>query len=119
MSKKTWKEEFYPIPADEVPLKRAVAHSLKKWRGLLPRNLKKHGLKEAPIEFGMSSTCALCVNYTAHPASGDMCDGCPLFEIGHECQGQGSPYDQWATHDDPRPMIAALRVAKEWEKRRK
>lgn len=39
MSLETWKEEFYPIPADEVPESQALAHSLRKWEGLRKENL--------------------------------------------------------------------------------
>jgi hypothetical protein len=34
MSLESWKAEFYPIPADEVKKKDALAHSLRKWEGL-------------------------------------------------------------------------------------
>ena len=44
MSLKTWKKEFYPQSAKRTKQSEAVEHSLHKWRGILPANLKKHGL---------------------------------------------------------------------------
>ena len=49
MSFTTWCKEFYPVPASDFDgvdkPKEAVKHALNKWRGLLPKNLKKHGIK--------------------------------------------------------------------------
>ena len=43
MDSAAWCEEFYSVDAKDVPKQEAVAHSLKKWIGLLPENLAKHG----------------------------------------------------------------------------
>ena len=43
MSLTTWKKEFYPVPAKKMPLRKALEHSILKWRGALPGNLRKHG----------------------------------------------------------------------------
>ena len=79
MSIESWKKEFYPISADEVKEKDAVEASLKKWRGLLPKNLEKHNVRlerrsnltmlidkatgEVYINIIGVETCALCTYY--------------------------------------------------------
>ena len=139
MSLETWKEEFYPVPADDRRAKRshtaAVNHSLKKWRGLTKENLEKHGLtKESghliiPINGGgcitiSGATCALCcMEYerTAYPMSDleKFCRRCPLFRaLGRKCDGpllvseEPSPYSEFLSKDDPLPMIKALEKTK-------
>lgn len=76
MSMKSWMSEFYPIPAklmygasDEV----CILHSLRRYEGLKPENLLKHGLKlidyilmepDTNKSLGISSFhCALCIKY--------------------------------------------------------
>lgn len=44
MSLKTWKEEFYPVPATSCKKEDALIHSLNKWRGLLYGSLVKHNV---------------------------------------------------------------------------
>lgn len=44
MSMETWKKEFYPIDASKTSENGALAHSLRKWKGLTRASLKKHGL---------------------------------------------------------------------------
>lgn len=43
MSLAAWKAEHYPVDAANVPAEEAVAHSLRKWRGLRPRVLERFG----------------------------------------------------------------------------
>jgi len=86
MSLKTWKKEFYPIPADKCPKSKAIAHSLQKWTGALKKNLKKHGCFIAATSvdddddrllFGID-TCAACQHYL----HGDRdCSECPLYIV--------------------------------------
>lgn len=73
MSMETWKAEFYPVEAivatgSELE---AAEHSLKKWEGRSPDNLKKHELhlsgihtitdEDAGEDFDFNgNTCALC-----------------------------------------------------------
>lgn len=95
MSLYSWKKEFYPVEATVVPIKDALAHSLKKWEGLLPDNLAKHGLMrddngyviceldETSIRLDISSaTCALCQHYLREDDESDFgdneCVTCPL-----------------------------------------
>ncbi len=42
MTLRTWREEFYPVPADIVSEEHAVTHSINKFEGLRKANLKKH-----------------------------------------------------------------------------
>lgn len=44
MSLETWKQEFYPVSAEEavVDAIAAVNHSIKKWEGLRPNTLANH-----------------------------------------------------------------------------
>lgn len=102
MSLATWKAEFYPIEADEVAIKDAIDHSLQKWLGLLPENLKKHNVtildkcvqdldddRYDPdyIVVG-SESCSLCHHYhtddpTDEDEDGDevYCELCPLYKV--------------------------------------
>jgi len=125
MSLETWKAEFYPIPAHEVPVEDAVQHSLRKWRGLTKENLEKHGLvrrKNVIIESGVwrfgveSDSCSLCKHYLS-PFSN--CHHCPLANVlGGRCdEDQGdldevdSPYHEFTRNGNPLPMIEALERA--------
>jgi hypothetical protein len=114
MSLQTWKEEFYPIPANETSPEESLKHSLKKWKGLTKENLQKHGLETngqiirgddgtMPID---SSTCSLCVHFSKHG-----CNECPL-SIAREkpCDsGLDSPYMQFYKGKNPLPMINLLK----------
>lgn len=125
MSLETWKAEFYPQPADEVPADEAVAHSLQKWKGMRPENLERHGvdaewsyLAFEDQTLGIdASTCALC----KHFARGS-CLKCPLAIVrgGVACDMRRedearpygcSPFHKWATIGDPEPMIKWLEKA--------
>ncbi len=110
MSLETWKEEFYPIPADEVPESQALTHSLRKWEGLRKENLEKHGVgatggyvDEMSID---SSTCALC----HHHIDSVRCATCPLVKLtmGGNCD---SEYVWWNHAGDPEPMIELIKNA--------
>jgi hypothetical protein len=134
MSLQTWKKEFYPVPADDVEAPDAIAHSLQKWIGLRPENLKKHGvqIKHRAVEninphgledYGYipisDSTCSLCAVYFEED-SYDGCSACPLALArgGAACDnpmdGEGmSPYDVFTRSSDPEPMIMLLKKAQE------
>lgn len=142
MSIETWKEEFYPVPADDRRAKRshtaAVNHSLKKWRGLTKESLEKHGLQKisgsdciTPILGGehmpiAGATCALCLmeddrTCLNNSTSEKFCRQCPLFRtLGRQCDQDNlldvseepSPYSNFIVRDDPLPMIKALEKTK-------
>jgi hypothetical protein len=118
MSLATWKKEFYPVPASKVSKKNALAHSLKKWEGLLKNNLKKHGVESyrGCISEGYSfldidsSSCALCIH---HDSDFPYCSGCPLHKsLGRACSTfSGAEYESFTSHGDAKPMFFALRRA--------
>ena len=116
MSMKTWKAEFYPIPASRCAKKRSLQHSLLKWTGLLKKHLKKHGLEQVDrywitdsngSEFYLDDkTCALCIWHIQD------CTGCPLVLWGGgDCFDDGNPYMVFGMDSDARPMIRALKKA--------
>lgn len=114
MSLETWKAEFYPIPAHEVPVEDAVQHSLRKWKGLTKENLEKHEVIVGGRvvlgddgKFDLSSdSCALCVH---HYSALHRCPRCPIVSaIGDTC---GRDYADFLVHGNPLPMIEALERA--------
>lgn len=120
MSLETWKAEFYPVPADKVKKRDAVAHSLRKWIGMREENLKKHGcyahyssVRSDDGSFVVSgSSCSLCVLYF-HSGKEKPCRECPLAKSrgGVPCDEDDSPWSQWSSFSkggNPEPMIAAL-----------
>lgn len=131
MSLATWRKEFYPVPAHKISKTNAVAHSLKKWRGLRKSNLRKHSVRAVygPDVFdpktGKSfsfdtSTCALCHTYmTRKIAKKHPCSGCPIYKVtGRPCDaGQSSPYAVARITHDPTDMIKVLRLAQAYEKK--
>lgn len=125
MSLKTWKAEFYPVAAEDVPKDEAVAASLLKYQGARPENLKRHRIGKLGFSpeivtaragrrfvFG-HTTCPLCLQYSNRAA----CPNCPLAAAaraarkGHPCWGRGSPYGHWRDTGDPEPMIRLLEAA--------
>jgi len=126
MSILTWKEEFYPVPASKVSSEEAVQHSLRKWEGLRPENLRKHkvsitGGKVTDDEavnltesVGIDSTsCALCFLHRDDSDYYNPCNACPLMRThGRPCdKARQSPWSMWVKVKDPEPMISFLREA--------
>lgn len=136
MSKDTWRAEFFPTDAStarNMTNLEAVRHSLRKWRGLTPDNLKAHGLRvsaNGSIMDGPQSvlgiddtTCSLCVKHFAvygMLTAKERCRSCPLARArsGYPCDKTTrketdlmSPWRVWMVHEDPRPMIGALEKA--------
>ena len=124
MSLATWKKQFYPISARAAVRagQSAVAHSLKKWRGLRPVVLKRHGLTFSSgvlkgrdgILYIDERSCACCLRYLARDqAQYDDCRACPLCHVlGRPCDattvdGNKSEYEA-GCGGDPEPMIQAL-----------
>lgn len=123
MSDATWKEEFYPIDANEwngnakdslYNQIRATKHSLQKWKGLRKENLQKHEIERAPILVS-SSTCALCQLTDIDSEGG--CDTCPLYRSrnGVRCDEESaderhSPFHAYSDMfpSNPEPMILEL-----------
>lgn len=128
MSLATWKKEFYPVEARDAAGSdvEATEHSLRKWRGLTSRSLKKHNMKRAPNTSviyqatdspeilawsAAAPTCALCQR--AHYA----CKECPLYAArgGFACtdprpKESRAPWGKWLDSGSTRPMVAALKL---------
>lgn len=119
MSIETWKKEFYPVSAtSRMSKKAAIEHSIKKWEGLLPENLKKHevvinqygDIHDDEINFEIcDGSCALCQKYWA-----EYCAKCPLYKkLGFECgKGEIEDGDGWTYYMDegsPELMLKNLR----------
>lgn len=132
MSVQTWESEFYPSPADEASgsEREALDHSLRKWIGLRPENLERHGLRrfdrkltDGLYRFDVDSTsCALCERHSM------VCDTCSLTEAnggfscdGIDCrgleEGEEGPdhYGEFLISGDPEPMIKLIQKAIEQE----
>lgn len=126
MSIETWKKEFYPVEACDVPTEEALDASILKWRGVLDTHLKKHKLTRngitiigAPEEdcFELNAdTCALCTHYID-----ENCEGCPLYlSTGKTCDGisGGSPWQEVVFgKKSPKVMVNALLKAKKEHER--
>lgn len=134
MSIETWENEFYPEPASDAAGSdaEAIAHSLRKWRGLRAENLEKHGLEldegwlweagDSVFEL-CGENCALCErHYDASYESG-ACLGCPLvaangglpcdrvFNENADDDDRLSPWHSCIRANDPEPMIQLLEQA--------
>ena len=118
MSFETWKAEFYPVDASYVAEEKSIQHSLTKWIGLRPENLKRHGLRVQGSNLYEDNiyvftvdgnTCALCHVYLGRNED-DMCAKCPLYQLlGESCDGGiNRPFDIFCSSDNPEPMIDAL-----------
>lgn len=121
MSLQTWKDEFYPKPAHQVPESEALQHSLQKWIGLRSENLNKHKLKHSlgiitdsskEQLFIDSTSCALCSHYLDKDGE-DECPKCPLtLKRGFACDdGDNPPYLSLTCDNDPEPMINLIQLA--------
>jgi len=123
MSLKTWKREFYPLPASRVSKKRALEHTYRKWRGAQKSKLRKHnvclaecegfccGIADGEKKFYFNRhSCALCFCYAETTAR--FCPKCPLVIVGGAdacCLEDGSPYEHFKRTGDPKPMLRLLR----------
>lgn len=133
----SWLQEYYPTPAaGAATLPEAIAHSLRKWEGLLAGALVQHNVTEAALdEFVSSDSCALCqlvpkltervkhkpsVMQTLQDYQRFRCIGCPLVQVrGTSCDLpvsvgiDASPWDAWHWNGDPEPMISLLKLARD------
>lgn len=135
-----WKEEFYPISAKEAAdqgLEAALLHSIQKWKGLLPENLRRFpGLEwdyesaklalweDGEDEFGFgTSSCSLCQMFRMKSQKADPspCLGCPLYDEEQKtaCFDDGRAYCNIVDYgDSPIPMIDELEAAlKVWREK--
>jgi hypothetical protein len=127
MSETTWKKEFYPVEATSVRKAQALNHSIRKWRGLMPDQKKKHKVSRRARAFAGitidAKSCALCeVNQAT---LNEPCHGCELYEVRGNVRcdklrmdEQEPPWEMWDSYNDPSPMLAWLLLAKELKKGR-
>ena len=124
MSLNSWKKEYYVgrVRTAGKGALTAVEHSLKKWEGLLPKNLKKHGVHishnevynpETGASFPIDCTsCALC-HSTIDKYQTIDCNECTITHAtGQRCDGNNSPYSAFLDHSNPKPMIKVLKKTK-------
>lgn len=130
MTLSSWKKEFYRVEADAVPEEKALAHSIRKWTGLLKTNLKKHKLARQGYRltdcngktFDVDSeTCSLCEHYYD---TMDDCAACPLAVVRGDIpctrrrfDEDESPYDAFCYTSDARPMLRWLKRAQKGQKK--
>lgn len=126
MSLASWKAEYYPIDAQEAAAKGdlvAVEHSIRKWEGLTPENLARHGCakilrnisdEDRQILQINDSTCSLCVLHYKKLNS-EPCATCPIFLV-HEpcCDWPQSPFTRWVATTSPHPMLRVLNQARDY-----
>lgn len=122
MSFASWKEEFYPVPANECSHDQALEHSILKWTGLLPENLEKHGVVKRHIyiegldEDGWlridGDSCALCrYHYSPKNLCWDDEDPCPIASVTKRtCE---TCYKEFVRYDQVTPMLNLLLRVKE------
>lgn len=125
MSLESWKQEYYPIPANEVSKADAAKHSLQKWIGLRVVNRINHAvqldygeLKDNDVDHEScdydsldidSSSCALCVHHLKETDLAVTCTGCPLAAaLGRPCDTPGAPYNSFLGTGNVEPMIKEL-----------
>ena len=131
MSIQTWKQEFYPTEARNTLIQKALSHTIRKWKGLRPKNLRKHNLcvkrrdiklydKENLRGFVQafkfnSDNCALCIHHLVIDNNIDRCETCPLYIVRGQlkCTVQRPSME---THHPfyykPKAMLAWLQLAK-------
>lgn len=142
MSLVTWKQQYYPRPANRVGKRSALAHSLRKWEGLTKEALRAHGLMTTELGdvtesagygekyFNVdSASCALCVHYLQEDQL-DYCTSCPLAQArgGVRCDEYSatldgdrghSPFSIFTSKGDARPMLRWLRKAQKRQQKQK
>jgi hypothetical protein len=126
VSLRTWIAEFAPDVANLAMLVEkqtwieATKWSIRKWTGLLPKNLKKHDVIARHTQrivdgnvwtFEVTGeTCPLCLKCKDSSSGAVHCERCPLYRfLGRQCDMPGnSPYDRWQETGAVTPMINSL-----------
>lgn len=137
----TWINEFYPKPVEDTTPEEAVQHSLTKWEGLTPENLRKHKVRMSDFGYLIGvepddqvrsltingSTCSLCYHFLDNGGNEvDVCDECPLYKVRGNvpCDVERDDEDvaPWYAFRDnsmgpntPAPMIFWLEDAVEYQ----
>ena len=136
MSLITWKKEFYSKkPSKRMSTLEAIKHSLKKWKGLTQKNLKKHKVLKPDQEIYIvdiktefyntfnitDESCSLCIKFRRKFFKYEFheCENCPLYKIDNiPCTNGKNPYLKFVDKNDPKPMIKLLEKALKNEQRR-
>ena len=133
MSKQSFLNEFYPIPAHKATdtWTKAIDHSRLKWSGILPENLDNHrceydgdgsgcdgyGFDKNRVLSFDNKTCALCVKAEIEAelvGESNECHMCPLKQLsGLACHDNGSAYAVGMS-DGPQAMLELLHRAKKF-----
>ena len=108
MSLQTWKHEYYSITACKCTVGEALAHTYRKWLGIRPENLARHGVNkiERTITDGIDTfaitgdSCALCF-YCRLWWEEEKCLTCPILNCSEQ-------YTHWCDTGDPEPMIVLI-----------
>lgn len=131
MSGKTWLQEFYPVPAAKCPADQALDHSIRKWGGLRPASLEKHGVKLVwqdwydsgffAVDLGSdqlaiaADSCALCARHTDDETMTVACDECEISIAATDRERDrygvrtcSREFDRFCKKADPEPMIKLL-----------
>lgn len=143
MSLETWKEEFYPIPANEnMEDMEALLNAKRKWEGMRKENLEKHecNVKTGRINYNAeffcigAGSCALCLKYSPEyeeTLNKYVCDQCPIYlsrdEISCDNLSQEeidlqkysdneihSPWHEFTNNNNPELMLQAIDIAIEY-----
>lgn len=128
MTLKTWLEEFLPEPSKEMTRVEALRHSIKKYEGALPKNLKKHGVALhrkrivertnmfANMEVFVGDYCTLCLlYYNPNEKGAKACQDCPIKESGNYCRNHNSPWWTFIHTGEPYEMLRILTEALDLE----
>lgn len=139
MTVKTWIEEFYPKSILATTPDEAVQHSLTKWQGLLPKNLRKHNVRVSTYGYVVGidlddqmdslvingDTCALCHHFLNNGRDEvDLCEPCPLYkargDVGCDRERDDEETAPWYAFrseepNNPKPMIFWLEKAVEYQ----
>lgn len=130
MSLQTWKDEFMPVPVENVPENEVaiLQRDLKKWLGLRDEELKRHGVLKSGMAITdgenklsiTSSSCALCHYYLCLNTTENRCFECPIKKVRNvpcdklqenENPKSDSPYQAFVNRGNPEPMIELLQTA--------
>jgi hypothetical protein len=126
VSLKTWKEEFYPVEAHAGLKEHAAKDSLRKWEGLRPENMARHGVALAADQLSDADgdvmlidggSCALCHHYAKFGSP--TCGDCLLYKVRGKVACDASRHDEnggpYNLLPNPEPMIYWLKKAAELE----
>lgn len=134
MSRESFLSEFYPLPATSATKTwiEAIKHAVRKWKGLLPDNVKKHNQKvpyDSPLyvfdENGRitlvysAKTRSLCIKndeilFGSPSRNREPCKECPLWKLtGVNCMQKDTPYNKTLRGGNPQVLIDAL-YATQW-----